>query len=150
MFSIRKLSSGDVVLSCADPPVSEWRWDSVAIVRDVGKPRQRVAHHGDRKVGSPSPNESTNLHPVFLCERWDDTVQAQVLDKLSVVVGDVPDRNDRDTQCVSYSTSLLAFSPVVCAACNTSIHASNSSAMGDAPEQRLFDIDLWFVGGCIL
>ena len=48
---------------------------------------------------------------------------------------------------VSYSTSLLAFSPVVCAACNTSIHASNSSAMGDAPEQRLFDIDLWFVGG---
>jgi len=44
------------------------------------------------------PDESPNLHSVFLGERWDDTVQAQVLDKLSVVVGDVPDRNDRDTQ----------------------------------------------------
>jgi hypothetical protein len=50
---------------------------------------------------------------------------------------------------VSYRTSLLAFSPVVCVACNTSIHAS-SRAMSSAPEQRLFDIDLWFVGGCIL
>ena len=47
---------------------------------------------------SASNNESPNLHPVFLREGWDDTVQAQVLDKLSVMVGDVPDGNDRDTQ----------------------------------------------------
>jgi hypothetical protein len=35
------------------------------------------------------PTSQANLHPVFLCERWDDTVQVQVLDKLSIVVGDV-------------------------------------------------------------
>ena len=45
---------------------------------------------------SASNNDSPNLHPVFLCERWNDTVQAQVLDKLSVMVGYVPDSNDRD------------------------------------------------------
>ena len=113
MFSIRKLSSGDVVLSRADRPLPGWRWDSGAIVRDVEKPSQPVAHHGDRKVGAPSPNESTNLHPVFLCERWDDTVQAQVLDKLSVVVGDVPDRNDRDTQ-FGVRSGIAAFDTVEC------------------------------------
>src|SRR5467141_2711050 len=43
-----------------------------------------------------SNNESPNLHPVFLRHRRDNTIQAQVLDKLSVVVGDVPDGNDRD------------------------------------------------------
>src|SRR5690348_14710659 len=47
---------------------------------------------------SGSDNESPNLHPIFLCERWNDTVQAQVLDKLSVMVGNVPDRDDRDAQ----------------------------------------------------
>jgi hypothetical protein len=34
----------------------------------------------DAVVGAPSPNESPNLHPVFLCEWWNDTVHAQVLD----------------------------------------------------------------------
>jgi len=33
---------------------------------------------------SASNNESPNLHPVFLRHRWDDAVQAQILDKLSV------------------------------------------------------------------
>jgi hypothetical protein len=47
---------------------------------------------------SASNNESPNLHPVFLCERWNDTVQAQVLDKLSVMVGDVPDGNHGDAE----------------------------------------------------
>src|SRR5882672_7709224 len=56
------------------------------------------ALNGDRKVGAPPPNESPNLQPVFLRGRWDNTVQAQVLYKLSVVVGNVPDRNDRDTE----------------------------------------------------
>ena len=56
---------------------------------------------GFRKIGkseSRLPSESPNLQPVFLCERWNDTVQAQVLDKLSVMVGNVPDRDDRDAQ----------------------------------------------------
>jgi hypothetical protein len=38
---------------------------------------------GFRRIGkseSRLPNESPNLHPIFLCERWNDTVQAQVLD----------------------------------------------------------------------
>jgi hypothetical protein len=47
---------------------------------------------------SAANNESPNLHPVFLCKRWNDTVQPKVLDKLSVVVGDVPDSNDRDAE----------------------------------------------------
>lgn len=47
---------------------------------------------------SGSDNGSPNLHPIFLCERWNDTIQAQVLDKLSVMVGNVPDRDDRDAQ----------------------------------------------------
>ncbi len=47
---------------------------------------------------SASNNESSNLHPVFLRHRRDNTIQAQVLDKLSVVVGDVPDSNDRDAE----------------------------------------------------
>ena len=47
---------------------------------------------------------------------------------------------------VPYGTRLLALSPVVCAACNTSIHAGDSRAMTNALAQRLFDIDLWFVG----
>jgi hypothetical protein len=34
----------------------------------------------DAIVGAPSPNESPNLHPVFLCEWRNDTVHAQVLD----------------------------------------------------------------------
>jgi len=34
----------------------------------------------DRIVGAQSPNDSPNLHPVFLCEWWNDTVQAQVGD----------------------------------------------------------------------
>jgi hypothetical protein len=38
--------------------------------------------------GSASNNESSNLHPVFLRHRRDNTIQAQVLDKLSVVVCD--------------------------------------------------------------
>jgi len=38
---------------------------------------------------SASNNESPNLHPVFLRHRRDNTIQAQVLDKLSVVVCDV-------------------------------------------------------------
>src|SRR6266481_7357001 len=42
--------------------------------------------------------KSPNLHPVFLRHRWDDAIQAQILDKLSVVVGDVPDSNDRDAE----------------------------------------------------
>src|SRR5438270_7472107 len=52
----------------------------------------------DRTAGAQSPNDSTNLDPVFLGERWNDTVQAQVRDELSVMVGNVPDRNDRDPQ----------------------------------------------------
>ena len=47
---------------------------------------------------SASDNESPNLHPVFLRHRWDDAIQAQILDKLSVMVGDVPDGNDRDAE----------------------------------------------------
>ena len=34
----------------------------------------------DGDIGAQSPNESPNLHPVFLREGWDDTVQAKVLD----------------------------------------------------------------------
>ena len=44
------------------------------------------------------PNESPNLHPVSLRHRWDDTVQSQVLDELSVMVGNVPDGNHRDAE----------------------------------------------------
>src|SRR5207302_3903365 len=47
---------------------------------------------------SASNNESPNLHPVFLRHRWDDAIQAQILDKLSVMVGDVPDGNHRDAE----------------------------------------------------
>src|SRR6266487_3852290 len=36
---------------------------------------------------------------------------------------------------------------MVCAACHTSIHASNSSAMTSALVERFFDFDLWLVGG---
>jgi hypothetical protein len=35
---------------------------------------------GDRKVGARSPNDSPDPQPVFPGERWNDTVQAQVLD----------------------------------------------------------------------
>jgi hypothetical protein len=35
---------------------------------------------GKRAHGSSYFHESTNLHPVFLGEWWNDTVQAQVLD----------------------------------------------------------------------
>ena len=47
---------------------------------------------------SASNNESPNLHPVFLRHRRDNTIQAHVLDKLSVVVGDMPDSNDRHAE----------------------------------------------------
>jgi len=42
--------------------------------------------------------KSSNLRPVFLRHRRDNTIQAQVLDKLSVVVGDMPDGNHRDAE----------------------------------------------------
>jgi hypothetical protein len=47
---------------------------------------------------SASNNRSSNLHPVFLCERRNDAIQAQIFDELSVMVGDVPDGNDRDAE----------------------------------------------------
>src|ERR1700727_2197182 len=65
---------------------------------EVRKASQRRTLPTERKVGAPSPNESPNLHPVFLGERWNDAVQAQVLDQLSVVVGDVPDGNNSDAE----------------------------------------------------
>jgi hypothetical protein len=43
----------------------------------------RILGFGLRQDGvteSASNNDSPNLHPVFLCERWNDTVQAQVRD----------------------------------------------------------------------
>lgn len=40
---------------------------------------------------------SPHLHPIFLRKRWNDTVQAQVLDELSIVIGDVPDGANGDT-----------------------------------------------------
>src|SRR5207244_10493285 len=65
----------------------------------------------DRKVGARSPNESPNLHPVFLRHQWDDAIQAQILDKLSVMVGDVPDGNHRDAEFVVRS-GVTAFDTV--------------------------------------
>jgi hypothetical protein len=62
-----------------DDPVNH-EWAQGCNIKDEREPSQRRTLHGDRKVGAPSPNESPNLHPVFLCERWNDTVQAQVLD----------------------------------------------------------------------
>jgi hypothetical protein len=49
------------------------------------------------KTGDPGP-EFTGLDSVLLRKRWNDPVQAQILDELSIVVGDVPDRNDGDTE----------------------------------------------------
>ena len=47
---------------------------------------------------------------------------------------------------VPCGTRLLALSPSVCAACDTSFHAGNSRAMINPLAQQFFDIDLWFVG----
>src|SRR5579862_593620 len=47
---------------------------------------------------------------------------------------------------IPYGAGLWAIPSVVCATCNTSIHASNSRVMSDELVRRLFDIDLWFVG----
>ena len=47
---------------------------------------------------------------------------------------------------VPCGTSLLALSPMVCAACNTSLHAGNPRAMTNSLTQRFFDFDLWLVG----
>ena len=73
-----------------------------ALAPSLNKSRQRTSSHPllqlrllgfgllqDGDVGAPSNNESPNLHPVFLRHRWDDAVQAQILDKLSVMVGDM-------------------------------------------------------------
>jgi hypothetical protein len=35
---------------------------------------------GIGKSESRLPSESSNLQPIFLCERWNDTVHAQVLE----------------------------------------------------------------------
>jgi hypothetical protein len=66
----------------------------------LGMSRGRVNAGHCMGIGSRSTlsRRVTNLQPVFLRHWWDDTVQAQVLDKLSVVVSDVPDCNDRDAQ----------------------------------------------------
>src|ERR1700723_3248887 len=42
--------------------------------------------------------KSAHLEAVFLRQRRDDAVQAQVLDELSIVVGDVPHGNHGDTE----------------------------------------------------
>jgi len=49
-------------------------------IPDYRTPPGNAQFLGDAIVGAPSPNESPNLHPVFLCEWWNDTVHAQVLD----------------------------------------------------------------------
>jgi hypothetical protein len=47
---------------------------------------------------SASNNDSPNLYPIFLRHWGDNTIQAQVLDKLSVMVGDVRDGYHRDAE----------------------------------------------------
>jgi len=58
----------------------------------------RLARPAEMKIRRNGPRRAPHLHPVFLRHRWDDTVQAQVLDELSIMVGDVPHSNDGDTE----------------------------------------------------
>src|SRR5579864_8464842 len=51
---------------------------------------------------------SPHFQPVFLSHRWDNAVQTQILDELSVVVGDVPHRNDGDPE-FGVRSSITAF-----------------------------------------
>lgn len=47
----------------------------------------------------------------------------------------------------SYGAGVLAFSSVVCRACNTSVHAGSTRHMTHQLLQKLFGLDLWLAGG---
>ena len=47
---------------------------------------------------------------------------------------------------VRYRSSLLAFSSMVCTACDTSLHASYPRAMTNSLAERFFGYDLWLIG----